>query len=75
MSGIKYFIPAIDGGLKMMYGGRDGSEKHQTSGNSDRLSRARTEFFRKNLPISTIVDVNHPSNPGLLIEISATAGL
>ena len=34
---------------------------------------ARTEFFRDNLPTSTIVEVNHLADPGLLIEFQAMA--
>ena len=37
---------------------------------------ARMEFFRdNNLPTSTIVEVNHLADPGLLIEFQATAAL
>jgi len=36
---------------------------------------ARTEFFQKKLPTSTIVEVNHLSEPGLLIEFQAVAAL
>lgn len=36
---------------------------------------ARMEFFRDKLPTSTIVEVNHLSEPGLLIEFQATAAL
>lgn len=36
---------------------------------------ARTEFFKDNLPTSTIVEVNHLSEPGYLIEIQAIAAL
>ena len=36
---------------------------------------ARTEFFINNLPTSTIVEVNHLADPGLLIEFQATAAL
>jgi 2-iminobutanoate/2-iminopropanoate deaminase len=39
------------------------------------IVEARTEFFTKNLPTSTIVEVNHLSEPGLLIEIQAMAAL
>ncbi len=39
------------------------------------IVEARTEFFVKNLPTSTIVEVNHLSEPGLLIEIQAIAAL
>lgn len=36
---------------------------------------ARTEFFVGNLPTSTIVEVNHLADPGLLIEFQAIAAL
>jgi 2-iminobutanoate/2-iminopropanoate deaminase len=36
---------------------------------------ARMEFFQRNLPTSTIVEVNHLADPGLLIELQATAAL
>jgi enamine deaminase RidA (YjgF/YER057c/UK114 family) len=36
---------------------------------------ARMEFFRDNLPTSTIVEVNHLADPGLLIEFQAIAAL
>jgi 2-iminobutanoate/2-iminopropanoate deaminase len=36
---------------------------------------ARTEFFIDKLPTSTIVEVNHLADPGLLIEFQATAAL
>lgn len=36
---------------------------------------ARTEFFVDKLPTSTIVEVNHLADPGLLIEIQAIAAL
>ena len=36
---------------------------------------ARTEFFVATLPTSTIVEVNHLADPGLLIEFQATAAL
>jgi len=36
---------------------------------------ARTEFFREQLPTSTIVEVNHLADPGLLIEFQAIAAL
>ena len=36
---------------------------------------ARTEFFKTKLPTSTIVEVNHLADPGLLIEFQATAAL
>jgi 2-iminobutanoate/2-iminopropanoate deaminase len=36
---------------------------------------ARTEFFKDELPTSTIVEVNHLADPGLLIEFQAIAAL
>lgn len=36
---------------------------------------ARTEFFVAKLPTSTIVEVNHLAEPGLLIEFQAIAAL
>lgn len=36
---------------------------------------ARVEFFRDKLPTSTIVEVNHLADPGLLIEFQAVAAL
>ena len=36
---------------------------------------ARTEFFVAKLPTSTIVEVNHLADPGLLIEFQAVAAL
>ena len=36
---------------------------------------ARMEFFKDKLPTSTIVEVNHLADPGLLIEFQATATL
>jgi len=36
---------------------------------------ARTEFFVDKLPTSTIVEVNHLADPGLLIEFQAIAAL
>lgn len=36
---------------------------------------ARMEFFKDNLPSSTIVEVNHLADPGLLIEFQATAAI
>ena len=36
---------------------------------------ARMEFFKNKLPTSTIVEVNHLADPGLLIEFQATAVL
>ncbi|HUL92323.1 MAG TPA: Rid family hydrolase [Burkholderiales bacterium] len=37
--------------------------------------QARTEFFTTKLPTSTIVEVNHLADPGLLIEFQAIAVL
>lgn len=39
------------------------------------IVEARMEFFRDKLPTSTIVEVNHLADPGLLIEFQATAAL
>lgn len=36
---------------------------------------ARMEFFKDKLPTSTIVEVNHLAEPGLMIEFQATAVL
>jgi enamine deaminase RidA (YjgF/YER057c/UK114 family) len=36
---------------------------------------ARMEFFKDSLPTSTIVEVSHLADPGLLIEFQATAAL
>jgi 2-iminobutanoate/2-iminopropanoate deaminase len=36
---------------------------------------ARVEFFKDKLPTSTIVEVNHLADPGLLIEFQAIAAL
>jgi len=36
---------------------------------------AREEFFKDNLPTSTMVEVNHLSEPGLLVEIQVTAAI
>ena len=36
---------------------------------------AREEFFIAKLPTSTIVEVNHLADPGLMIEFQATAAL
>jgi len=36
---------------------------------------ARTEFFVAKLPTSTIVEVNHLADPGLLIEFQAIAAI
>ena len=39
------------------------------------IVEARMEFFKNKLPTSTIVEVNHLADPGLLIEFQATAVL
>lgn len=39
------------------------------------IVQARMEFFKTNLPTSTIVEVAHLADPGLLIEFQATAAL
>jgi 2-iminobutanoate/2-iminopropanoate deaminase len=39
------------------------------------IVQARMEFFQKELPTSTIVEVNHLADPGLLIEIQAIAAI
>lgn len=39
------------------------------------IVQARMEFFKKNLPTSTIVEVNHLADPGLMIEMTAIAAL
>lgn len=36
---------------------------------------AREEFFKDNLPTSTMVEVTHLADPGLLIEIQAIAAI
>ncbi len=36
---------------------------------------AREEFFKDNLPISTMVEVNHLADPGLLVEITVIAAV
>lgn len=36
---------------------------------------AREEFFKTDLPTSTMVEVNHLSEPGLLVEIQVIAAL
>ena len=40
-----------------------------------RIVAARMEFFVDKLPTSTIVEVNHLAEPGLMIEFQATAAL
>jgi len=40
-----------------------------------RIVEARMEFFKHSLPTSTIVEVNHLADPGLLIEFQAIAAL
>jgi 2-iminobutanoate/2-iminopropanoate deaminase len=39
------------------------------------IVEVRMEFFQTKLPTSTIVEVNHLADPGLLIEFQATAVL
>ncbi len=39
------------------------------------IVESRMEFFKENLPTSTIVEINHLSEPGLLIELQAIAAL
>jgi 2-iminobutanoate/2-iminopropanoate deaminase len=39
------------------------------------IVQARVEFFTHKLPTSTIVEVNHLADPGLLIEFQAIAAL
>jgi 2-iminobutanoate/2-iminopropanoate deaminase len=39
------------------------------------IGATRTEFFKNKLPTSTLVEVNHLGEPGLLIEFQATAVL
>ncbi|MCC7484726.1 MAG: RidA family protein [Burkholderiales bacterium] len=36
---------------------------------------AREEFFRDNLPTSTMVEVNHLADPGLMVEITVIAAV
>jgi 2-iminobutanoate/2-iminopropanoate deaminase len=40
-----------------------------------RIVDARMEFFTTKLPTSTIVEVNHLADPGLMIEFQATAAI
>jgi 2-iminobutanoate/2-iminopropanoate deaminase len=40
-----------------------------------RIVEARMEFFVDKLPTSTIVEVNHLADPGLMIEFQAIAAL
>jgi 2-iminobutanoate/2-iminopropanoate deaminase len=40
-----------------------------------RIVDARMEFFTTTLPTSTIVEVNHLADPGLMIEFQATAAI
>ena len=40
-----------------------------------KIVSARMEFFKEDLPTSTIVEVNHLADPGLLIEFQAIAAL
>ena len=39
------------------------------------IVQARTEFFATSLPTSTMVEVNHLADPGLMVEIQAIAAL
>lgn len=39
------------------------------------IHEAREEFFKDNLPTSTMVEVNHLSRPGLLVEIQVIAAI
>ena len=39
------------------------------------IVQARIEFFAASLPTSTMVEVNHLADPGLLVEIQAIAAL
>jgi 2-iminobutanoate/2-iminopropanoate deaminase len=36
---------------------------------------AREEFFKDKLPTSTMIEINHLSEPGLLVEIQAIAAI
>jgi len=36
---------------------------------------AREEFFKTNLPTSTMIEINHLSEPGLLVEIQVIAAI
>jgi len=36
---------------------------------------AREEFFKDNLPTSTMVEINHLSEPGMLVEIQVIAAI
>lgn len=40
-----------------------------------KIVAARTEFFFAKLPTSTIVEVNHLADPGLMIEFQAIAAI
>jgi 2-iminobutanoate/2-iminopropanoate deaminase len=40
-----------------------------------RIVEARMEFFKTKLPTSTIVEVNHLADRGLMIEFQATAAI
>jgi len=40
-----------------------------------KIVSARMEFFKEDLPTSTIVEVNHFADPGLMIEFQAIAAL
>ena len=39
------------------------------------IHEAREDFFKDNLPTSTMVEVNHLSRPGLLVEIQVIAAI
>jgi 2-iminobutanoate/2-iminopropanoate deaminase len=41
----------------------------------ENIVAARREFFTRDLPTSTIVEINHLSKPGLMIEMQAMAVL
>ena len=51
------------------------SSTRPTCGEFKEIVAARTEFFTTKLPTSTIVEVNHLADPGLLIEFQAIAAL
>lgn len=36
---------------------------------------AREEFFKDNLPTSTMIEINHLSEPGMLVEIQVIAAI
>ena len=55
---------------------RDGFFHHTTDMRAFKeIVAAREEFFVARLPTSTIVEVNHLADPGLMIEFQATAAL